>query len=63
MNSIGLPNKGLEGFLAEDLPKLAELPVPLIVNDCVSRSVTGAPPASTTTGSDGADPADFACTE
>ncbi len=32
MNSIGLPNKGLEGFLAEDLPKLAELPVPLIVN-------------------------------
>ena len=32
INSIGLPNKGLEGFLAEDLPKLAELPVPLIVN-------------------------------
>jgi dihydroorotate dehydrogenase (NAD+) catalytic subunit len=32
MNSIGLPNKGLEGFLAQDLPKLAELPVPLIVN-------------------------------
>jgi dihydroorotate dehydrogenase (NAD+) catalytic subunit len=32
MNSIGLPNKGLDGFLAEDLPKLAELPVPLIVN-------------------------------
>ncbi len=32
LNSIGLPNKGLEGFLAEDLPKLAELPVPLIVN-------------------------------
>ena len=32
MNSIGLPNKGLEGFLAEDLPKLAELPVPLVVN-------------------------------
>jgi dihydroorotate dehydrogenase (NAD+) catalytic subunit len=32
MNSIGLPNKGLQGFLAEDLPKLAELPVPLIVN-------------------------------
>ena len=45
MNSIGLPNKGLEGFLAEDLPKLAELPVPLIVNvmgnthDDVSRLV------------------------
>jgi dihydroorotate dehydrogenase (NAD+) catalytic subunit len=32
MNSIGLPNKGLEGYLAEDLPRLAQLPVPLIVN-------------------------------
>jgi dihydroorotate dehydrogenase (NAD+) catalytic subunit len=32
LNSIGLPNKGLEGFLAHDLPQLAELPVPLIVN-------------------------------
>jgi dihydroorotate dehydrogenase (NAD+) catalytic subunit len=32
MNSIGLPNKGLEGYLAHDLPQLAELPVPLIVN-------------------------------
>lgn len=32
INSIGLPNKGLEGFLAQDLPKLAELPVPLIVS-------------------------------
>jgi dihydroorotate dehydrogenase (NAD+) catalytic subunit len=32
LNSIGLPNKGLDGFLAEDLPKLARLPVPLIVN-------------------------------
>jgi dihydroorotate dehydrogenase (NAD+) catalytic subunit len=32
INSIGLPNKGLEGYLAEDLPALAELPVPLIVN-------------------------------
>jgi dihydroorotate dehydrogenase (NAD+) catalytic subunit len=32
INSIGLPNKGLHGFLAEDLPKLAELPVPLIVS-------------------------------
>jgi dihydroorotate dehydrogenase (NAD+) catalytic subunit len=32
INSIGLPNKGLEGFLAEDLPRLGELPVPLIVN-------------------------------
>src|SRR6201999_2679078 len=32
LNSIGLPNKGLEGFLAEDLPRLPELPVPLIVS-------------------------------
>jgi dihydroorotate dehydrogenase (NAD+) catalytic subunit len=32
INSIGLPNKGLEAYLAEDLPQLAELPVPLITN-------------------------------
>jgi dihydroorotate dehydrogenase (NAD+) catalytic subunit len=32
INSIGLPNKGLCGYLAGDLPRLAELPVPLIVN-------------------------------
>jgi dihydroorotate dehydrogenase (NAD+) catalytic subunit len=32
VNSIGLPNKGLEGYLAHDLPELAVLPVPLIVN-------------------------------
>jgi dihydroorotate dehydrogenase (NAD+) catalytic subunit len=32
VNSIGLPNRGLEGFIAEDLPRLAELPVPLIVS-------------------------------
>ena len=32
INSIGLPNKGLAGFLAADLPQLAELPVPLIVS-------------------------------
>jgi dihydroorotate dehydrogenase (NAD+) catalytic subunit len=32
LNSIGLPNKGLEGFLEHDLPELARLPVPLIVN-------------------------------
>jgi dihydroorotate dehydrogenase subfamily 1 len=37
INSIGLPNKGLEGYLAEDLPRLAELPVPLIVNVMGSR--------------------------
>ncbi|MGZ4174367.1 MAG: dihydroorotate dehydrogenase [Solirubrobacteraceae bacterium] len=32
INSIGLPNKGLEGYLRHDLPELARLPVPLIVN-------------------------------
>jgi dihydroorotate dehydrogenase (NAD+) catalytic subunit len=32
INSIGLPNKGLDGFLAEDLPQLGQLPVPLIVS-------------------------------
>jgi dihydroorotate dehydrogenase (NAD+) catalytic subunit len=32
INSIGLPNKGLDGYLAHDLPELAALPVPLIVN-------------------------------
>jgi dihydroorotate dehydrogenase (NAD+) catalytic subunit len=32
MNSIGLPNKGLAGYLESDLPGLAELPGPLIVN-------------------------------
>jgi dihydroorotate dehydrogenase (NAD+) catalytic subunit len=32
INSIGLPNKGLERYLAEDLPELARLPVPLITN-------------------------------
>jgi dihydroorotate dehydrogenase (NAD+) catalytic subunit len=32
MNSIGLPNKGLRGYLSQDLPALAELPVPLVVN-------------------------------
>jgi len=32
INSIGLPNKGLDGFLDSDLPELAELPVPLIVS-------------------------------
>ena len=32
INSIGLPNKGLDGYLAQDLPHLVELPVPLIVN-------------------------------
>jgi dihydroorotate dehydrogenase (NAD+) catalytic subunit len=32
INSIGLPNKGLRGFLASDLPELGELPVPLVVS-------------------------------
>ena len=32
INSIGLPNKGLDGFLAADLPELARLSVPLFVN-------------------------------
>ena len=32
INSIGLPNKGLDGFLEWDLPQLAELPVPLVVS-------------------------------
>src|SRR6185295_7984792 len=32
INSIGLPNKGLHGFLDQDLPILAELSVPLVVS-------------------------------
>jgi dihydroorotate dehydrogenase (NAD+) catalytic subunit len=32
INSIGLPNKGLAGYLEHDLPALAQLPVPLITN-------------------------------
>jgi dihydroorotate dehydrogenase (NAD+) catalytic subunit len=32
INSIGLPNKGVAGYLEHDLPRLAELRVPLIVN-------------------------------
>jgi dihydroorotate dehydrogenase (NAD+) catalytic subunit len=32
INSIGLPNKGLAGFLEHDLPELARLPAPLIVS-------------------------------
>jgi dihydroorotate dehydrogenase (NAD+) catalytic subunit len=38
INSIGLPNKGLRGYLAEDLPELARLPVPLITNVMGSSS-------------------------
>jgi dihydroorotate dehydrogenase (NAD+) catalytic subunit len=32
VNSIGLPNKGLAGFLSEDLPELGRVPAPLIVS-------------------------------
>ncbi|HEX2015972.1 MAG TPA: dihydroorotate dehydrogenase catalytic subunit [Solirubrobacteraceae bacterium] len=32
INSIGLPNRGLTGYLDRDLPALASLPVPLITN-------------------------------
>ena len=32
INSIGLPNRGLDGFLRHDLPGLAELPVPIVVS-------------------------------
>jgi dihydroorotate dehydrogenase (NAD+) catalytic subunit len=32
INSIGLPNKGLERFLVEDLPKICQVPVPVVVN-------------------------------
>ncbi len=32
INSIGLPNRGRDGYLEHDLPALARLPVPLIVN-------------------------------
>jgi dihydroorotate dehydrogenase (NAD+) catalytic subunit len=32
INSIGLPNKGLEGFCRQDLPALTALPAPLIVS-------------------------------
>jgi dihydroorotate dehydrogenase (NAD+) catalytic subunit len=32
INSIGLPNRGVAGYLEHDLPGLATLPVPLITN-------------------------------
>ncbi len=32
LNSIGLANKGIEDFIAEDLPRLADLPVPVIAS-------------------------------
>jgi dihydroorotate dehydrogenase (NAD+) catalytic subunit len=38
ISSIGLPNPGLEGFLAGDLNRLVELPVPLIVSVMASSA-------------------------
>jgi dihydroorotate dehydrogenase (NAD+) catalytic subunit len=38
VNSIGLPNKGLAGYIAEDLPELTRLTVPLITNVMGSTS-------------------------
>ncbi len=32
LNSIGLANRGIENFIVEDLPRLAELPVPIIAS-------------------------------
>ena len=32
INSIGLPNAGLAGYMERDLPELARLPVPLVTN-------------------------------
>ncbi|MEW6020249.1 MAG: dihydroorotate dehydrogenase, partial [Pseudomonadota bacterium] len=32
LNSIGLANRGVEAFAAEDLPRLAKLPVPVIAS-------------------------------
>lgn len=32
INSIGLPNRGLSGYVEHDLPRLAKLPVPLVTN-------------------------------
>ncbi len=43
VNSIGLPNKGLAGFLEADLPRLAELPVPLIVSVMATSAEAFAP--------------------
>ena len=44
INSIGLPNKGLTGFVAEDLPQLGELPVPLIVSVMATGRARGVRP-------------------
>lgn len=38
LNSIGLANKGLPAFIDEDLPRLAQLPVPLIASVAGERT-------------------------
>ncbi len=38
LNSIGLANKGIESFIAEDLPRLASLPVPVIASIAGERT-------------------------
>jgi len=50
VNSIGLPNKGLAGFLEADLPRLAELPVPLIVSVMATSVEAFAPLVETVAG-------------
>ncbi len=52
VNSIGLPNKGLEGFLASDLPLLADLPVPLIVSVMATSAEQFAPLVEAVAGRD-----------
>ena len=42
INSIGLPNKGLRGYLELDLPELGWLPVPLITNVMGTTAAEGA---------------------
>ena len=39
LNSIGLANKGIENFIVEDLPRLAELPVPIIASIAVTQKI------------------------
>ncbi len=38
LNSIGLANKGIESFIAEDLPRLRELPAPIIASVAGGRT-------------------------
>ena len=52
VNSIGLPNKGLEGFLTSDLPLLADLPVPLIVSVMATSAEQFAPLVEAVAGRD-----------